>query len=64
METDVEGARILVDTPHQILVNKLCALLSRSELRESKTWRRYSASASTSIARSRTLQCRMGDSRL
>ena len=25
---------ILVDTPHQILVNKLCALLSRSELRD------------------------------
>jgi hypothetical protein len=33
-ETDVEGARILVDTPHQILVNKLCALLGRSELRD------------------------------
>src|SRR5262249_8965504 len=28
------GASILVDTPHQILVNKLCALLSRSELRD------------------------------
>jgi len=25
---------ILVDTPHQLLVNKLCALLSRSELRD------------------------------
>ncbi|HUH04813.1 MAG TPA: nucleotidyl transferase AbiEii/AbiGii toxin family protein [Kofleriaceae bacterium] len=25
---------VLVDTPHQILVNKLCALLSRSELRD------------------------------
>jgi hypothetical protein len=25
---------ILVDTPHEILVNKLCALLSRSELRD------------------------------
>jgi hypothetical protein len=24
----------LLDTPHQILVNKLCALLSRSELRD------------------------------
>jgi hypothetical protein len=34
VETDVDGARILVDTPHQILVNKLCALLSRSELRD------------------------------
>lgn len=25
---------ILIDTPHEILVNKLCALLSRSELRD------------------------------
>jgi hypothetical protein len=25
---------ILVDTPHQLLVNKLCALLSRSEIRD------------------------------
>jgi hypothetical protein len=25
---------ILVDTPHEILVNKLCALLSRAELRD------------------------------
>lgn len=30
----VQGATFLVDTPHQILVNKLCALLSRSELRD------------------------------
>ena len=30
----VGGATILVDTPHQILVNKLCALLNRSELRD------------------------------
>ena len=30
----VEGRTILVDTRHQILVNKLCALLSRSELRD------------------------------
>ncbi len=30
----VEGATFLVDTPHQLLVNKLCALLSRSELRD------------------------------
>jgi hypothetical protein len=28
------SAQILVDTPHQILVNKLCALLGRSELRD------------------------------
>jgi hypothetical protein len=28
------GVNIQVDTPHQILVNKLCALLSRSELRD------------------------------
>ena len=34
VETDVAGARIWVDTPHQILVNKVCALLSRSELRD------------------------------
>jgi len=25
---------IMVETPHQLLVNKLCALLSRSELRD------------------------------
>lgn len=30
----VQGATFLVDTPHQILVNKLCALLSRSEVRD------------------------------
>jgi len=28
------GVSILIDTPHQLLVNKLCALLSRSELRD------------------------------
>lgn len=27
-------ATIMVETPHQLLVNKLCALLSRSELRD------------------------------
>jgi len=31
---EIGGARILVDTPHEILVNKLCALLGRSELRD------------------------------
>jgi hypothetical protein len=31
---DLEGSRVLVDTPHEILVNKLCALVSRSELRD------------------------------
>jgi hypothetical protein len=30
----VGSARILVDTPHEILVNKLCALLGRCELRD------------------------------
>lgn len=30
----VQGATFLVDTPHQILVNKLCALLGRSEVRD------------------------------
>jgi hypothetical protein len=30
----VGNATILVETPHQLLVNKLCALLSRSELRD------------------------------
>jgi hypothetical protein len=30
----VGEVEILVDTPHQLLVNKLCALLSRSELRD------------------------------
>jgi Nucleotidyl transferase AbiEii toxin, Type IV TA system len=34
VEVDLGGARIWVDTPYQILVNKLCALLSRSELRD------------------------------
>ncbi len=33
-EVDVGDAHILVDTPHQILVNKLCALLGRAELRD------------------------------
>jgi len=32
--TALGEATILVDTPHQLLVNKLCALLSRSELRD------------------------------
>jgi hypothetical protein len=30
----VDDVTILVETPHQLLVNKLCALLSRSELRD------------------------------
>jgi hypothetical protein len=30
----VGSATIMVETPHQLLVNKLCALLSRSELRD------------------------------
>ncbi len=30
----IGATTILVDTPHQLLVNKLCALLSRSELRD------------------------------
>jgi hypothetical protein len=30
----IGDASILVDTPHEILVNKLCALLSRAELRD------------------------------
>lgn len=33
-EHAVGGVRILVDSPHEILVSKLCALLSRSELRD------------------------------
>jgi hypothetical protein len=33
-QTEVQGVVIQVDTPHQIFVNKLCALLSRSELRD------------------------------
>jgi hypothetical protein len=32
--TRLGATTILVDTPHQLLVNKLCALLSRSELRD------------------------------
>ncbi len=32
--TPLGDTAILVDTPHQLLVNKLCALLSRSELRD------------------------------
>lgn len=31
---EIDGAQILVDTRHQLLVNKLGALLSRSELRD------------------------------
>lgn len=31
---DIAGTAILVETRHQLLVNKLCALLSRSELRD------------------------------
>lgn len=34
VEVEIEGAVIQVDTPHQLLVNKLCALLSRSEMRD------------------------------
>ena len=30
----VDDVTIMVETPHQLLVNKLCALLSRSELRD------------------------------
>jgi hypothetical protein len=30
----VGDVTIMVETPHQLLVNKLCALLSRSELRD------------------------------
>lgn len=33
-ELEAGGERILVDAPHQILVNKLCAILGRSELRD------------------------------
>jgi hypothetical protein len=33
-EHDLGSVRILVDQPHEILVTKLCALLSRSELRD------------------------------
>lgn len=33
-EATVDGVKILVDTPHEILVNKFCALLSRAELRD------------------------------
>ncbi len=33
-ETALGAVSILVETPHQLLVNKLCALLSRSELRD------------------------------
>ncbi len=33
-EVALGSARILVDTPHEILVNKLCTLLARKELRD------------------------------
>ena len=33
-ETDWGGVSIRVDTPHEILVNKLCSLVHRSELRD------------------------------
>lgn len=32
--TAIDGATILVDTPHEVMVNKVCALLSRSEYRD------------------------------
>jgi hypothetical protein len=32
--TTFGGETILVETPHQLLINKLCALLSRAELRD------------------------------
>jgi hypothetical protein len=32
--TRIDGAEFLVDTPHEILVNKLCAILGRTELRD------------------------------
>jgi hypothetical protein len=31
---EFRGARILIDTPHEVLVNKLCTLLHRAELRD------------------------------
>jgi hypothetical protein len=31
---ELQGVRILVDTAHEVLVNKLCALVHRSELRD------------------------------
>ena len=31
---EIEGASIIVDTLHEILVNKLCALLGRAEIRD------------------------------
>jgi hypothetical protein len=34
MLTNIDGATIQIDTPHEILVNKLCALLGRTELRD------------------------------
>lgn len=33
-EVELEGVRVLVDSFHEILVNKLCALVSRSEVRD------------------------------
>jgi len=33
-KVEIAGVEVAVDTPHEILVNKLCALLSRSELRD------------------------------
>lgn len=33
-QVDLDGRRIQIDTMHEILVNKLCTLLSRSEVRD------------------------------
>ena len=33
-EVQLEGKRVLVDSEHEILANKVCALLSRSEIRD------------------------------
>jgi hypothetical protein len=34
LEHHFAGSAVMVDTPHEILVNKLCALLGRAELRD------------------------------
>ena len=34
LQAEIDGRPLLLDSPHEILVNKLCALLGRAELRD------------------------------
>ena len=53
----VGSARIRIDTPHEILVNKLCALLHRSELRDLIDVRALLAGGGNSTRSNRSRGC-------